>query len=261
MSNKQNALIYVEKETIAEADFMSRSFVNKEIKNRAYINTLGAELVMKYLKSEGVSVDNLHNIHSISKIIENVDISDILLPNIHIDVRTIFDKNQIFIPKAHEEYGITPDVYTVLVLDPEFNYCELAGYFTPDKINKNNANSEYYFLEPDKLSSPETFTKFIKDFSGNTSYEISENELLRGRELSVTMADHNATKAETKDLLGLLLANDTLRESVIEYDNFETLAHNTAKETGLLLQVPNFSTAEVEDFENDFLTDETSSEL
>ncbi len=257
MSNKQETLIYIEKETIAEADFMSRSFINKEVKNRAYINTLGAELVIKYLKSEGVEVENLHNIHSISKIIESVDISDIILPNIHIDVRTVFDKSQIFIPKSHFELGITPDIYVTLVLDQEFKYCELVGFFTPDQIDKNNANSQYYFIESDKLSSPETLVKYVKDFSGNTSKELTENEFFKGRELSITLADHNTTTDDVKTLLSLLMASDLLRESVIEYDNFETLAYNTVKETDLTALSPIFETSTLPQFEDIETTTET----
>lgn len=32
MASKQETLIYIEKENITEAEFMSRSFVNKEVK-------------------------------------------------------------------------------------------------------------------------------------------------------------------------------------------------------------------------------------
>ena len=75
MANKQEAIIFIEKENHIEAEFMSRNFVNKEIKNRTYINAIGAELVMKYLSTEGIKVDDIHNIHSISKVLENLDIS------------------------------------------------------------------------------------------------------------------------------------------------------------------------------------------
>ena len=43
MAQKQQAIIYIENENKTEAEFMSRSFVKKEVKNRAYINALGAE--------------------------------------------------------------------------------------------------------------------------------------------------------------------------------------------------------------------------
>ena len=106
MAQKQQAIIYIENENKTEAEFMSRSFVKKEVKNRAYINALGAELASKYLASEGIDTTETHNLHSISKILEKIDVADIMLPNIHIDVRVVFDENQIFIPKSHAKLGI-----------------------------------------------------------------------------------------------------------------------------------------------------------
>lgn len=226
MAGKQETLIYIEQENKTEAEFMSKSFVTGSIKNRAYINALGAELITKYLSSEGVNVNDIHNLHSISKILEKIDISDIQLPNIHIDVRVIFDENQIFIPKSHFELNLVPDIYAVLKLSKDFTYVEFLGYFAPKLINKKNQNSEYYFIEKEKLSTPQTFTKFVKDFAGMTSRSISQDDMLRGRELSISMADHNITDEEQKELLNLLLHSDELRDSVLEFDNFETLSYS-----------------------------------
>ena len=228
MANTQEAIIYIEKENHIEAEFMSRNFVNKEIKNRAYINAIGAELVMKYLSSEGIKVDEIHNLHSISKILENLDISDILLPNIHIDVRVVFDDAQIFIPKSHLEMEIEPDIYVVLKLEENFKHAELLGYFKPSQINRRNENKEYYFFEKSKLASTDTLTKFIKNFVGKTPRDLSEEDFFRGKELSISLADHNLSVAEEKELLELLLLSSALRESVLEFDNFETLSYSTA---------------------------------
>ncbi|MGN0030903.1 MAG: TonB C-terminal domain-containing protein [Candidatus Gastranaerophilaceae bacterium] len=229
MGSKQEALIYIEKDNITEAEFMSRSFVDKETRNRAYINALGAELGIKYLTSEGFNTKNLHNLHSISKLLEKYDIADILLPNIHIDVRVIFDESQIFIPKSHFKLDMTPDIYIILKLDSNFEHVEFLGFIEPKKINLKNANSEYYFINKNKLNSIDDLKQFIKDFTGTTSRDISEEDMLRGRELSVALADHNTTAEEEKELIELLLSNDALRESVLEFDNFETLAFNVAK--------------------------------
>jgi hypothetical protein len=230
MTNEYGTTIYIEENSTKEAEFMSRNFVNPAIKNRAYINTLGAELVIKYLKSEGIHTDDLHNIHSISKFLEDFDISDIILPNIHLDVRVVFDKKQIFIPKSHFDFGLTPDVYVVLVLAQDFKNCEMIGYFTPDKIDRKNENSQYYFISENKLSSPDTLSKFVKDFSRRISEKISDAQILKGRELSLKLADHNIPEDEEKELIKLLISSSVLRESIIEFDNFETLAYNASKE-------------------------------
>lgn len=226
MAGKQDTLIYIEQENKTEAEFMSRSFVNSTIKNRAYINALGAELVMKYLASEGIDISDTHNLHSISKILEKIDISDILLPNIHIDVRVIFDENQIFIPKTHFQLEITPDIYVVLKLAKDFSHVEFLGYFEPDSLNLKLCNNDYYFFEKERLHAPSTLKQFIKNFTGNTSRGISQDDILRGRELSIAMADHNISDSEQKELIELLLLSNELRESVLEFDNFETLSYS-----------------------------------
>ena len=228
MVKKQGTLIYIEQENLTEAEFMSRSFVNKEVKNRAYLNALGAELVMKYFASEGVDVENLHNMHSISKILEKYDISDILLPNIHIDVRVVFDENQIFIPKSHFENNMVPSVYAILKLDSEFKTVEFLGYVKPSQINKNNQNEDYYFVSRNRLSATVGFVGFIKNFNSSTSVNISEEDFLLGRELSVALNDHNISEEEQQKLIELLLISDSLRESVLEFDNFETLSYSAA---------------------------------
>lgn len=232
--SQQGTLIYIEKENITEAEFMSRNFVNKDIKNRAFINTIGAEVVMKYLASEGINVSELYNIHSISKILEDIDIADILLPNIHIDVRTVFDRTQIFVPKSHFELGVTPDVYVVIIPDENFKHVEMIGYFTPQQIDKNNQNDLYYFISDDNLSPISSLTQFVKDYTGKAERQISESDFLRGRELSIQMADHNISLDNKKELIKLLLMSNSLRESVLEFDNFETLAYNTICEAKTL---------------------------
>ena len=226
MANKQETLIYIEQDDKTEAEFMSRSFVKSNIKNRAYINALGSELFIKYLTSEGINASETHNIHSISKILEKFDISDIMLKNIHLDVRVIFDENQIFIPKSHFQYELTPDIYVVLKLAQDFSHVEFLGYFEPKLLNLKLQNNDYYFISKDKLSSPDTIKQFIKDFPGDTSRGLSEDNILKGRELFIAMADHNISDAELKELLELLLLSDELRESVLEFDNFETLSYS-----------------------------------
>lgn len=226
MAQKQQALIYIENENKTEAEFMSRSFVKKEVKNRAYINALGAELASKYLASEGIDTTDTHNLHSISKILEKIDIADIMLPNIHIDVRVVFNENQIFIPKSHAKLGIEPDIYLAMKLSPDFKFVEFLGYFEPARINKSKQNTDYYFIEKEKLSSPEKLTQYIKNYTGNTDKGISEEETLHARELFISMADHNISQEEEQELINLLMRSDSLRDSVLEFDNFETLSYS-----------------------------------
>ena len=105
-----------------EAGINAKHFAKDDVKNRAYYNTLGAQLIKKFLASENVDATNTYNIHSIKKILEEFDIADLMLGNIHIDVRVIFNENFIFIPKSHFKYEILPDIYLVLLMSNDKKY-------------------------------------------------------------------------------------------------------------------------------------------
>ena len=223
---KESILLNIAEDNQAEALFMSKTFVDENIKRRVYINTLGAECVMKYLADNKISVDNTRNIHSITRVIEKADIADILLDNIHIDVRVVFDENIIFIPKTHKKYNINPDIYVVAKIGGESQALELLGYFDSGIIKEENSNDDYYFVSKSELSAPETLCTFIKSAKYSHEKQLSDSQLLRGRELSILAADHDISDVEFKEFMGLLLTSSLLRDSVSEYDNFETLSYD-----------------------------------
>ena len=224
MTETENNVLEINKNNYVEADFMSRKFVNAEIRNRAYINVLSAELVTDYLGDNGHQTEDIVALHSISKILEDLDIADILLPNIHIDVRAVFDENKIFIPKSHYELDITPDIYIVLKLSKNLKDATLLGYFKPSQVNKKNENKDYYFISKEKLSTPETLLKTLSKYNAEKDTQLDAREFLKGRALSVGLSDHCLNNAERKELYRLLLTDSRLRDAVAEFDNFEVLS-------------------------------------
>ncbi len=222
---EQDVLIYIGDKERLEASAAANSFAHKDVKNRAYINTLGAELAMKYLVSENMDVSDVKNMHSIKKILEEIDVADILLPNIHIDVRVVFDENIIFIPKSHFEFGLTPDIYLVFNLAEDKTFVKFLGFFDPKLINKNNENSKYYFIEKEKLSPALELVNYINSFSGNTDRELSDEDFEKAENYIVSMADNDISDSDKKQLIKLLLESAQLRDKFIEYENFETLSY------------------------------------
>ena len=142
MGMEQETLIYVEENDKEEAKLLTKGLLNNEVRSRAFFNALGAELGLKYLALENISSDKTYNLHNVHKILEEFDISDIMLNNIHIDVRVVFDENQIFIPKSHFEYDILPDIYFVFLLSEDRSHVKFLGFFEPKLINKNNQNKD-----------------------------------------------------------------------------------------------------------------------
>lgn len=250
MGFEQSTLIYIEENDKAEASIAAKGFADEEVKNRAYINALGAELALKYLTSENISINNIHNLHSVKKILEETDISDIMLPNIHIDVRVIFDENYIFIPKSHFEYNIVPDIYLVFNLAQDFSHVKFLGFFEPRLINKNNANDKYYFIEKEKLSSPVDLKNYIMNFNGNTTQSLSENEMEDSERIMIAMADNDITENDKKYLLSQLKKCADLRDKFIEFENFELLSFSAVNDSSIIKNETAVEEETEETFEN-----------
>ncbi len=222
-------LIYIEQNDKNEALMLTRGFTLDEIRTRAYVNALGVELAMKYLAQENICVSNIYNIHNINKIRENFDIADIMLPNIHIDVRVVYDENVIFIPKSHFEYNLVPDIYLVFKMAEENTHVEFLGFFEPKLINKNNQNSDYYFIEKEKLSYASDLKNYIENFHGNTTNSLTETEMETAQRMAISLIDDDLAINDKKTLLELLTKSSSLREKLIEYDNFEWISFHTTK--------------------------------
>ena len=256
---EQETLIYIDDKEKYNASVAANFYKDKDTRNRTYINTLGAELALKYIASENISTGNIQNIHSVKAILEEFDISDIMLKNVHIDVRVVFDENLIFIPKSHFEYNLVPDVYVVFQLASDSSHVKFLGFFEPGLVNKNNENDKYYFIEKEKLSSPLDFIKYIKNFNGSTNmFEPEDYEELVG-----SFFDKNISETEKKNLFKQLTKSSDLREKTIEYENFEMLSKKAMSDVSIVK--PKISVEEVSEnfsFENtdDFADVDVSSE-
>ncbi len=221
----QETLIYIEENDKNEAGINARHFAKEDVQNRAYYNTLGAQLIKKFLASENVDATNTYNIHTIKKVLEELDISDIMLGNIHIEVRVIFNENFIFIPKSHFQYEILPDIYLVLLMSNDKKYVKFMGFFEPKLINKNNQNEDYYFIEKEKLTPASNLKEYIENFKGNTEQPLSDEEIDTSDMLILSMIDHDITEQEKKTLLKNLVKSAKLRDRFIEFENFEALSY------------------------------------
>lgn len=221
----QETLIYIDENDEKNAGISAKKFTKEDLKNRAYYNILGANLVKKFLADKNIDVSDIYNIHNINKVLEELDISDIMLKNIHIDVRVIFNENYIFIPKSHFEYDILPDIYVVLQMSTDKKYTKFLGFFEPKLINKNNENEEYYFIEKEKLTSPENLKEFVQNFKGNTSEKLSDSETDESDMLILSLIDQDISEKDKKLLLKNLTKSAELRDRFIEFENFEMLSY------------------------------------
>ena len=221
-----NTTLLINEQEKENAKALTQSFTRSDVKSRAFINALGAEVCLQYLQDNDISSEGIYNIHSIRKILEEFDISDVMLSNIHIDVRVVYNDNEIFIPKSHFDYKFTPDIYVVMQVSKDYSQMEFLGFFEPKMLNKHNTNGDYYFIEKEKLSSPVDFKSYVENFAGSASKDLSDEDIENAEFLIVSMADNNVSEADKKQLLNYLKNSADLRNRFIEFENFEMLAYH-----------------------------------
>ena len=93
----ENTTLIIDEKAKEDAKALTQSFVRADVRSRAFVNALGSEVCLRYLKENNISDEKTYNLHNIRKILEEFDIADVILSNIHIDVRVVYNENEIFI--------------------------------------------------------------------------------------------------------------------------------------------------------------------
>lgn len=217
-------------EVLEQSKNSVRTIADNLLKTKAYYNALAANAVMHYLKEKGLLHGDIVNMHSCSKVLVDFEIADIQLPNLHVDVRAVFDENEIFIPKKHFENKILPDIYLVMKLDEDLANGTLLGFVEPAKINKQNQNEEYYFVNKSILTSPEKLEDLINSLPVKQQYMISENAEAAIEKLIMLYMDHDIDDVKLEKLLDYLKNSVIAREKLVEFENFERLSYMALQE-------------------------------
>jgi len=224
----------IAQDDLNDAKLSSAVFEDGNMRKKAFIDVLGARLTMKLLFSKKIEANNLYSLYTIHNILGQLDISDIYYHGIKMDVRVVFDQKEIFIPKSQFQYGILPDVYLVLALNPDFSSAELLGCFEPKNIDKNLQNDNYYFFEQANLIAPDKLKNYLDKLQVETNFIATSENLAKAEELFLPAIDHEISEEEKTFLFQQLANNFELREKFIELENFELVSKQAAKDESLL---------------------------
>ena len=230
---KKDSVINIEEDDLQDAKLSSLDFQDKTTKKRAFLNVLGARLAMKMLFSQKIEATNLYSLYTIHNVLEELDIADIYFQGLKIDVRIVFNKEEIFIPKSHFEFDLLPDLYLVLDLAQDFSCVEFLGFFEPKTLNTQNENKDFYFYEYDRLQDPKTLKLFLNDFKPSSGFK-APIELNNAEALFVSLVDKDISQRDKTALIQCLSGDIALREKFVEFENFETLSKEAAKDNNLM---------------------------
>lgn len=230
---KKDSSIKIEEDDLQDAKLSTLDFEGKTTRKRAFLNVLGARLAMKMFFSQKIEATNLYSLYTIHNVLRELDIADIYFQGIKIDVRVVFDKEEIFIPKSHFELDLLPDLYLVFDLAQDFSCVECLGFFEPKTLNTQNENKDFYFYECDRLQDPKSLKGFLHDFKGGGEFKPPVT-LNNAEALFVSLVDKEISQREKIALFQCLAGDIELREKIVEFENFETLSKEVAKTPELL---------------------------
>ncbi|MDD3436485.1 MAG: hypothetical protein PHC64_04955 [Candidatus Gastranaerophilales bacterium] len=231
---KKDTIINIEEDDLKDAKLSSVDFTDAKTKKRAFINVLGARLAMKMLFSQKIEVNNLYSLYTIHNVLEELDIADIYYEGIKMDVRLIFNRDEIFIPKSHFENDLLPDLYIVLELNKDFSSAEFLGFFEPKILNTQNQNKDFYFHEYNRLISPKELKTFLNEFKPESHFEIIEDNIEEVQPLFLSLSDKDISEQDKQFLFKQLSKNLALREKMVEFENFEMLSKQAVKDKRVL---------------------------
>ncbi len=227
-------LIKIINEDLDDAKLSSADFTDEHTKKRAFINVLGARLAMKMLFSQKIEANNVYSLYTLHSVLEELDIADIYFNDLKIDVRLVFNKEEIFIPKSHFEYNLLPDLYFALELSKDFSNATFLGLFEPKDLNKDNSNKDFYFYEYEKLQKPDKLKKFLSDFVKTNIKDLSQGLQEDIEDLFLSLVDKEISKKDKHLLLNNLANSFELREKMVEFENFEIISKEIAKNDDIL---------------------------
>lgn len=219
-----------EDEVVTDAKNAVRTIADGLQKSKAYYNVLAAKAVEDYLRGKGLVKGEIFNLHSSAKMLADFEIADIQLPNLYIDVRAVFDENEIFIPKKHFNNNLLPDIYLVLKLNEDLAGGTLLGFVEPSKINKQNQNDEYYFVNKSFLTPVSKLEEFILSAPEKTQYMMTDVTESSVEKLIMLYMDHDLDDSKLEKLIDYLKNSAVAREKLVEFENFERLSYLALKE-------------------------------
>lgn len=141
----------IEESDIEHAQNICSEVEEISIRNRAVANTLAAKIATKYFTDDAVDTDS--GLHNIKHVMNDLDISDIYIKDSYIDVRLYFEDHKLLIPKEHFDKNLLPVAYMFIKIDEEISNGYVAGFITPDRVNKDNTDGKYIAIEEDELIS------------------------------------------------------------------------------------------------------------
>lgn len=137
---------------------------NKSSRKRAVVAMLGLNSFASYMAGAGHNVRCDNSCCQNYKLLNDFDIADLTTDDVKFDVRTLVtaDYSQMWVPKAHFEFGFVPEFYVAVRINKKLNSAEIIGFIESAAINKSLSNEQYYIVPVAALKPVEELDNALK---------------------------------------------------------------------------------------------------
>lgn len=167
--------LLIEENDIEIAQNICKTIDEAQLRNRAVSNVLGANIAVKFFEGEGLDLDIKSGLHNVGRVLEDIDIADAYLKGSYIDIRTYFDDDKIFVPKAHFDNNLLPAAYMFIKISSDLSGALVGGFILPENVDTQNEENGFYKIDENALVSYYDIEPGI--ITVEDSYSVDEEQI------------------------------------------------------------------------------------
>ena len=136
--------IVLEKQIVEKSKIMPCKINDVNLRKRAFVLNLGANIVADFLNKSGVRTDTKLSLYRVAAFARNLEMADVYVDGKRLDVRVTFDGEVFTVPKIQEKYDAQPCAYVVLQLDKSLQNASVLGFVSAEDLPKVKSETEYF---------------------------------------------------------------------------------------------------------------------
>ena len=204
-----------------------------EIRKRVFVLSAAAMSVSDLLDDGELKLKHKNSLFKITSLDDALEIADLYSDDIRVDVRVIFDKNTFYIPKSHEKFYATPEIYLVVRMTEDVENIEPVGFIESSELPEAKSNTEYLAYDINILK-PVSLLKNAINKIEKTQQIFSKEAHAKIEELTMAFLDGEISDSEKVFFIQHVMKCPFCREKLSEMNEFDNVVRQLNKYPDLL---------------------------
>lgn len=201
---------------------------SEEIRKRVFVLSTAAMSVSDLLDDGELKLRHKNSLFKITSLSDAIEIADIYTDNVKIDVRVIYDGMTFYVPKSHEKFSATPDIYLVVRMSKNIENIEPIGFIESLELLKIPTETDYYEYSTGILRPLEELKSTIEKINIKNSEKIKNISFTKEihekiEELAIAFLDNQISDSEKVFFIQHLMQCPFCREKLSEMNEFDNV--------------------------------------